>query len=402
MDLLNENENQNKSNKSSKMKKLILALIIMSVLLMIVIMIAMVYLQSKNENVGSIIINGEIVQLNNDLIIQDSTGTQYVSIKDLVSKFGYLYDNSEYGQDGKDSTKCYVKNGNLIYGFELNSQKMFKYEEKTNIDYQYYTLKHAIITYNNKLYIALEDLGVGLNVLFGINAKNDQIINSIEYLSSYYTETLKDSGYTLSEDQNNKKALAYGWIIVKKNNLYCVLDSNYREKVSNKYSYLYFDEQNQNFIVANTDGKYGIITKEGYVQQQLIYDDLQILNYEHMLYKVKNNEKYGILRQDGSRLTPIEYDDIGFPEDKTNRILYTLIMPKVSGLDKETIIVKQGEKYGLVAVETGQLVVPCDNIDKIYATNELGEIKYYVEAEKITGLFEDYIQYLLTKTINLN
>ncbi len=70
-----------------------------------------------------------------------------------------------------------------------------------------------------------------------------------------------------------------------------------------KYLSIYFDEYNSNFIVSNTSGEDEILATNGTILISLKFDDLKILNYENMLYKVSNNDKYGIMKKDGTMLT---------------------------------------------------------------------------------------------------
>ncbi len=334
-------------------------------------------------------INGQQIAITEELIIQDSNGNRYIALRDLAELLGYDYNNSEYQSYGVDTTKCYIKNGNLISGFELGTNIMYKYEEGTNLDYQYYTLNYNIVTYNNKLYIAMIDLIQALNSSYTIATNNEMRISSMENLAQTYQAALTESGYTISPDKNNQKALAYGWIIASRNGAYSILNTNFEEIIGTRYSSIYFDEYNSNYIVSNASGQYGIIKNTGTIQQTLRFDGLEILNYENMLYKVKNNNKYGIMKADGTMLTQIIYDEIGYQADPANKILYTLIIPDLDGTMGKTIVVKQNEKYGLISLETGETYLACDHLDKLYSVNELGEIQYRVEVESMTlGLLE--------------
>lgn len=399
MDLLNENQYQ---NQSSPGKKIVLVLIILSVILVIAIIALMVVIKSKEQVKNAIYINGEKIEITDDFIVRDAaTGMDYISIKDLATLLGYKYNNNEYKQDGLDSTKCFVRNDKLISSFDLTTKTMYKYDENTNLDYQYYTLKNELKTFNNKLYISLNDVNIALNVQCGKDNKNNIVINSVEYLVKEYQEKLTELGYTIAEDQNNRKAIAYGWIIVSKDNLYSILNTNFEEIISSRYSSIYFDECNNSYIVSNTNGKYGIISTDGVVRMQFIFDGLEILNYENMLYKVKNREKYGIARRDGSILVNIEYDDIGYPADNEKQIEYTLIVDKIEETPEKTIVVKKDNKYGLVTLSTGEVCLPCNQLDKLYSVIELGKIVYKVEVDKQVLNLSDYLRILMTQTLNV-
>lgn len=401
MDLLNENQNQ--KQQPQKGKKIVLSLLIVSVIAVIAIVALMVYVESNKVIPKTIYINGKQQETTTGLMIEDaSSGNTYISLKDLAEIVGYEYDNSEYKKYAKDTTKCYIKNNNLIVGFEQDSNRIYKYEENTNLDYQYYTLQYNIINNNNKLYIALTDLQKAINAYCTMDTNKVININTIEYLAELYQEKLKDTGYLVTTEQNNQKALAYGWIIVSKNDRYSVLDTNLEELISAKYKTIYFDEYNSNYIVSNADGQYGIITTSGQLELTLKYDGLEVLNYENMLYKVKNNNMYGILKKDGSLLTDIIYEDIGYPADSSNKIIYTLIIPRLDGYTGETIVVKSDKKYGLIYLENGQTYLPADALDKIYAVSDMGQIYYKAEIEKQTVDLSEYLIFRQTQQVVLN
>lgn len=400
MDLLNENKYQ--KPQEPKGKKVILVLLILSIILAIAVVCAMVYIETNRVPEKKLQIDGQEIEITEELLLQDSTGNQYIGLKELSDLLGYEYNNNEYQKYGVDTTKCYIKNDKLIYGFELGSTKIYKYEEGTNLDYQYYTLGNKVLTYNNKLYIAISDLPKALNIYCTTSDNNTIIINTVDNLSKAFEEKLKENGYTLTTEQNNKKAIAYGWLIVSRNNIWSILNFNLEEVIGAKYSSIYFDECNLNYIVSNSNGQYGIISTSGNIEQTLKYDSLEILNYKNMLYKVKNNNKYGIMKADGTMLTDIIYDEIGYPAEPEDKILYTLIIPDLDGETGETIVVKQDKKYGLIFLKTGETYLPCDHVEKLYSVSELGQVKYKIEAEKKMVDLLEYLNYRKTLQAELN
>ena len=400
MDLLSENQYQ--KTEKPKGKKIVLILLILSIILASVIIACMILLKST-ETVGmALYINDAQQEISENLIIQDNQGNQYIELERLAHMLGYQFDNSEYQTYGVDTTKCYIRNENLISGFELDSNRMYKYEIGTNLDYQYYTLNHNIIIYNNKLYIAIDDLIKALNVYCTVDQNNVIKLSTMAYLSDYYQQQLQDKKYSVATDQNNQKALAYGWIVVSKDGVWSVLNTNLEEIIGAKFASIYFDEVNLNYIVSNSDGKYGIIDNTGVIEQSLKYDGLEPLNYENMLYKVRSNNQYGIMKSNGTMLTQIIYDDIGYPADPQNNILYTLIIPELENETEKTIVVKQNGKYGLVYLETGETFLACDHLDKLYSISELGEIKYKVEVQEQTLDLLRYLELRNLITVDLN
>lgn len=395
MDLLNEN--QYKKEQTPKSKKIVLIVLILAIVITIFIAFALLYIKTQQKSPKTLKINDKEVKMTETLIIETTEGNKYISLKEIAQLLGYEYYNNEYGESGENKEKGYIKSGTLITGFEKDTKKIYKYEEETNLDYQYYELKSNVIMYNNNLYISSADISQALNVIYGEN-KSIISIQTINNKIDEYTQSLKlkDNGYTIAQDLNNQKAIIYGMLVVKKNDKWGVIDKNSNEIIGNKYSTIYFDEYNMNFIVSDSNGRYGILSNNGEIICALKYDGLEILNYENMLYKVKYNGKYGIMSADTKLLTNIIYDDIGYPEDSNKKIKYTLIIPELIENVSEMMVVKQNNKYGLIDISTGEEVIGCDQLDKIYAIEELGEISYKVEINETTFDLIDVIKYLKT------
>lgn len=385
MDLLN---NQTIKKEEPKGKKMVKLLLILSIIAVIGVIILMVFVSMEDSKKTSLFINGEEKELKENLIVVDNNGVQYISLKEIAYAFDYEYYGGDYKSFGVDETKCYIKNGNLISGFEKNSETMYKYEEGTDLDYQYYALNNNIVMHEYELYVSLDDIRLTLNAECQITQKNQIIINSMEEMLKKHTKNLSSKDLIIDETQNNLKTLSYGLIVVKKDNQYSILNEKYEEITAAKYSSIYFDEYNLNFIVSNLNGRYGVISYSGVVEQRLNYDAMEIINYENMLYKIKFNEKYGIVNKEGELLTHVEYDEIGYPADEKNKIINTVLIEDIEGT---LIVVKQNEFYGLVRLEDGEVYLPCDHLEKIYGINELGEIKYKVEVEGQTLYLEEYL-----------
>lgn len=392
MSLLNQNTVND--SKFEKNKKIIFTLLIITTILIILIIGLMIYVSSNKTQEQTLQINGITKQITEGLFISDTEGNQYIELKSFAEAAGYEYYNSGYGSDGVDENKAYIKNGKLITSFEANSNTIYKHDENTNLDYEYYNMKNNAVLYNGKMYVSLEDLPSAQNALYNLQTETNSIkIYTQEYMAKAYQEQLTEKGYTVTTDANNQKALAYGYIIVTKGNKCGVLNSKYEEIISAKYTSIQFDELNLSYIVSNENGKFGVITITGEVKHALKYDDLQLLNYKNMLYVVKYNNKFGILKFDGTMLTDVIYDEIGYKEDEQNKILYTLLIPDLNGKTGETIVVKQNDKYGLIYLKNGKTFIPCDHIEKLYSINKLGEIEYMVEAQGSTDTLEKYIEW---------
>ncbi len=391
MDLLNENKEQ--KNKKSSGQKTVLMLLIILIILTILTIALMIVINTKTKNgKTTLMINNMEQKVEKSMIIEDKSGVKYIALNYLCDMAGYAYENSDYETFEQDATKCYIQNGKQIYAFEGNSKIMYKYDEETKLDYQYYMLSNYILMNDNKLYISINDIITALNIRCEMYSKSGISIKTPQFLVNEYKSKLPD--YNITEDNNNLKALAYGWIIASKNGQWGVLDERGNSILSFRYDNIWFNEYEQNYIVSK-DGAYGVISVDGKTEYPLVYDEIQILNYENHLYKAKVNNKYGILNANGNKVGEIIYDEIGFPENAGNKIIYTLIIPEISGEENdfpETIVVKRNDRYGLIDIKTGKEILPCDHLEKLYARNDLGTVTYLIEAENQTLDLKTYLE----------
>ena len=108
-----------------------------------------------------------------------------------------------------------------------------------------------------------------------------------------------------------------------------------------------FDEYTQDFIVSNTEQKFGVITKNSENKISIQYDSIEVLNYNPLLYKVKKVDKFGVLKEDGTVLNEIKYDSIGYSKNIERGFNYTLIVPAIDGYLSKTIVVCEKRKIWL-------------------------------------------------------
>ena len=402
MDLLNQNYNTRpQKSKGARMVKMAL---VICILLVIVIVALMIYLQLNKTPQMILEVNGNKIQLQQDIIVSDANGSKYISLIDLADILGYKYNNGAYMEYEEDKTKCYIDNNYEIVSFSQDSSLIYKTTESSQIDYEYYKLTKNIIMYQDKLYIGIDDLGQALNVVCNASNANNIIIQTITYASNNHTEQLKtsNSSYKLTTDNNNLKAMAYGMLIASRDDLWGVLNQNYQEIIGNKYKTIQFDEYTMTYIVSNERNQYGIITTDGSIKIALKYDSIKIINHEPLLYEVSQDKKYGIMEEDGQMLTDIEYDRIGYPQELQNKINYTLIIPDLDGKTGKTVVVCKDGKYGLIYLTNGKTFLECDTLDKLYEVEELGELKYRVEIDKNVYTLEEYIEYAKRQTMVIN
>lgn len=404
MDLLNQSyNNYNSKPEKSKGSKIITALLIVCILLVVLIVSLMFYLKSTQAPKRILDVNGAQIEIAPEVMISDSNGIEYMSLKDLSDTLGYKYNNGAFREYEEDKRKCYIDNKNEIIGFSVDSTLMYKTTEKSEIDYEYYNLSYPILSYQEKLYIATQDIGKALNVLYNGTNPNLIVIRTTENMvETKYNEELKTKNYNLTTDKNNMKAIAYGMLIANRDNLWGVLTPDYKEIIGNKYRTINFDEFTMSYIVSNERNQYGIISTDGSAKVDLKYDSLKIISHEPLLYEVSKNDKYGIMKKDGTMLTDIEYNRIGYPAENQNKINYTLIIPDLDGKTGRTIVVNKDGKYGLIYLSNGKTFLECEYADKIYEIEELGELKYKVQVDKKTYTLEEYIQLVKQQTVTVN
>ena len=395
MDLLNEKEKKEK-NEKTQTQKVIMILLIISIILCIITALIMVYVSMQGQEVPySIAINEEKMDLDNLQIMSDEKGTQYVALKALSSKIGYDYYNGEFKIADEGKNKGYINTNKNIVQFFADSKEIYKTGENSNTDYEYYTLENTILEYEGNIYIAINDLPIALNLILNYSEANNQTtIETPEHWVEKKLETFKENEITISETPENLRALAYGYLIINKDNKFGVISLDGKELIGNKYSSITFCEYKENFIVSDVQNKFGVISNSGIAEINLQYDELEIINYDPLLYKAKRLEKYGTIRQDGSIINEIKYDSIGYPENKSEEINYTLIVPNLNENIPQSIIVCSEKKYGLIELETGREIVPC-LLESIYSKSD-DETLFYAEIQ------EDKVYTLETFVENLN
>ena len=207
-----------------------------------------------------------------------------------------------------------------------------------------------------------------------------------------YKKTLTEKGYTLDENNNNLKAVAYDMIVVSKNSKKGIMDTNFQEIVGAKYDTIEFNETKKIFIVSSNN-KYGIIDKYGQTKINLIYDELKKISNSPLLFSIKKDGKIGLINSENKIILGTEYDKLGYEANKQNGIKYTLIISNVDSLENDAIVVSKDEKYGLIDAETGEKIIPCET-DGIYELEENNTSRYVVVISGQTYNLEDYLQYL--------
>lgn len=382
-------------------QKIVLMLLITSIVLSIFIIIMIFALQGNKTKTLGLNIDGKDVQITQNMLISDDSGVNYISLQQLSTSIGYNYLRGGYGEYAEDETKCYLESKNQVIGFEANSNRIYKTTQNSKTDYEYYNLNNKIIQSNGILYIALEDLALGCNVVYTFSNEQYKIlINTPENLSKSYTKTFAEKGLTIDSNIQNQKSIVYNMVVVSNaSGKLGVVDTKANTIIGQKYTTINFDEFSQRFIVSNNN-RYGIVSKEGSVIAELKYENVRIINYSPLLYEVKQNNKVGVLDEKGNLIIDTVFDKLGFYEN-SNLVESTLIIDNFSN-NQDAMVVCNGGKYGLVNLTTGQMILNCE-LEKIYSrTNDSGIKQHYVQLQNTEIELARYIQDINTTTVVTN
>jgi len=398
---------QEVKKKEPKGKKIVLYLLIFSIIALIFLIIMMVALKGNKSKEATLSVNGIDMRIDNNLLIADQNGVNYISIQKISKAIGYNYLTGEYKQYNEDitNTKAYVENENQIVQFEAGSNKIYKVILNSNLDYEEYNLKNNIIKQNNLLYISLDDVGVGLNITYLIK-DNKILLNTTDNLTQDYQASLaqktNNSYTTVSDSINNKKAISYDMLVVSnENQKWGVINrNNFSTIIGNKYSSLEFVES-ANVFIASDNNKYGVISKKPNQAPiiDLNYEEVSVVSNSPLCYQVKLAGRYGIINKDGIPIINNDYDSTGYVSQ--NHIEQSVLTIEGVGKDNANALVvcKQG-KYGLRSLDDGSLIADC-KLDKIYAKYKDGERNYYVEVQGQEIDLDRYIEYINTTTVNV-
>ncbi len=398
-----------KKQEQPKGKKIVLFLLIVSIILLMIIIAVMATLSGNETKSLTLSVNGLDVNITSDLLITDDNGNYYVSIQKISKSLGYDYLTGGYKEYTEDKTnsKCYLQSENQIIQFEADTNKIYKIEPNSVLDYEEYELNNNILKTNNLLYISLEDVNVGLDVIYSYSKENNKILfNTMDNITESYKTSLAtqtDNQLSeISEDYNNEKALLYGMIVVaNENKKWGAIDGNFSTIIGNRYTSMEFNESAGVFIVSD-DNKYGVISKEPNQRPiiDLNYEEIKILNNTPVFYQVKLAGKYGVINGQGKAIINNDFDSMGYTSRSTTEIS-TLVIKEYGNNKENLLVVCKNGKYGLVSLDDGRTVIEC-SLDKIYAKNEGGQKNYYIELQQQEVSLDRYIEFINTSTINVS
>ena len=414
-------ENKNNNQKAKKTAKLILIIIVILLILTFGLIGLIIYLKQEALVVSLDGKQNETVK--NMLLFDENSSQVYVPIKDIASYLGYQAYNGNYSNLSEDASQCYIQSDNEVAVFTLNSNTIYKIMPKVTSDYEYFTIDEPVIARGGKLYTTMDGIEKAFNVSFSYDVQNKKVdIYTMPYLISYYSKYILDYGYAeISEDFNNQKAVLNNMLIVKttQNSKYGVIAANTGEAILEaKYEDVNYLQHTSDFLVKNNN-KVGIISSSKETKVQLIYDDIELMDYKANLYKVTKDRKVGMIDIDGNIKLHLDYD-IGIDSSKyqsndikSGYILLntlipvkqnnlwglvdlngkTVVEPKYDGFgyiasnsstvnnllvipDYDVIVIEKDKKYSLLTVQGEEVVAFV--LDEVYISSTGGQIKYYM------------------------
>lgn len=380
----NDEETRNVKKGMSTSSKLLVG-IIACIMLIIVLIILLMNVQGTSFK---IYLNGEVDSTTNkETLITTINNVTYINIEEFAKMVGYEYHKGEYKASVIDETKCYVEGKIETASFYLNDNTIYKLlVDEQDEQYQKYTVENTTQIINNKMYASIEAISKAFNVLVS-QTSNDFQIYTLDYLVGIYNTNVKKWGYTAIKDQSfeNKKALLYGFLIVKKEGgLYKIIDTNNtKEIVLDRYTKIEFLENTQEFFVTDASKKVGIVNIDGTTKIEPTYDSISVLDKDSNLYIVELSKKYGVVSGSGISIIYPEYDSIGLSDNNLVDNKYLLL--------NELIPVCKDKKWGAFN-KSGNLVlnVEYDQFGYLLKSIDINGVKEVVqpvlEIERANGV----------------
>ena len=314
-----EEEFQNKEEKKKKRTTTIILVAIIFVFIAIIATVSyLIYLQNSTLKV---LLDGKENQKIKQLLQIEEDGTVYISIKEIAGFLGYESYNGEYKEKSEETSKCYIQNENEVANFSLGSNKIYKLDlTKTNENYEYEYTKKPVKAKEGILYATSEAIEKAFNISFQYDQdKNRIIMYTMPYLIQNYSGKVLDYGYTeISDVFANKKTILQDMLVVKKGenkNIYGVIDTQGKNVLEAKYDNITYLPDVGDFLVENNK-KVGILSKNGETKVQIMYDSIELMDYDAGLYVVKKDNKYGVIDLQGKTKIYIENDEIGIDSSK--------------------------------------------------------------------------------------
>ena len=360
MNFLEDEENVQRSKKT---KMIIITIAIIIVILIIICGVLIYQIGNIENSTLKLVLNSQNTQFDSSMFIIEN-GTLYISIKDFAELLGYRTFNGDYKTKySEDVTNCYISTVDEVASFSLNSATMYKQVQQQEMnaepyDYEYFDLDQPVQLRNGKLYATADGMEIGTNSLITYSESNNTItVVTLDSIISVYASSFPNAAIN-DEDAlfNNKKALRYDLVVTKsEDEHYGVYNSEGQEIIGEKYASIEFMEGSSEFTVTTDEGKMGILASDGRTKIEPNYTEIKQISKDLNYYLVKNNEKYGVINQNGNIVIYLEFDQIGIDEEEfaSNDIDNPYI------LFDNCIPVMQNDRWGVFDIN-GQQLIPVE------------------------------------------
>ena len=125
---------------------------------------------------------------------------------------------------------------------------------------------------------------------------------------------------------------------------------------------------------------------------------MEIINNTPLYYKVKSNNKYGVINQEGDTIVNKEYDKIGISNKSSNSDI--ILIKNIGDNNLTGIVVCNNKQYGIVDVKNKKEIIECSLDDIYFVEKENGEIEYYIKKDNNSKKLNDYIRELNTTVVD--
>lgn len=330
MGLIDENPNDIQEDRFQKIKKIIITTIIIMSFFIVAIFALIIYIK-ENPSTITTYIDGKVVKDFDkilDIQVDENGKTEfYIPIKDFAPylNLGYQTFRGDYEPKTEEESKCYsIRDKYEVAVFTEKSKIIYKKNLQVNSDeYIECYIDKDVFFSNGKLYTSKEGIEKGFNVIFEYNEKKKTIsIYTLDYFINTYKTILKDKTYgnygTLDFDiknYENCKTIFDNFLIVnasnKKYGIMKIIDKNNISFVLEpKYDNISFISESKTFLVKS-NGKVGVVSENGEIKIDLIYDKITSMGQKSNLYMVQSNNLYGVVDENGQNILYPEYTKIG-------------------------------------------------------------------------------------------
>ncbi len=372
----------------SRKKRIIGISIFLCIILMVFIAIMIFFILYKDANTLKFYLNGSEMKFSAGFF-DNNTSPTYVNVNRLARILNLGYSKGGYHKYDEDENSCYITGLHEVVSMSVDGTTYTKYlvdaeesdkkrqqEEAERLAYgQYLTLASAQNTeetfdlikplkvINEEIYVSLEDVGTMFNLRINTAEKYRVRFYTMESLFKSAKQSITKAGYEqISYLYENMRCLLNDMMVVGPSvSKFGVVNTKTLEvKISCTYTKLVYLQNVSEFFVY-VDNTCALYSDKG---DQIIkpqeFDDISVLDRgataSNRLYKVKKNNKYGVLNRSGDAVIHPEYDYIGlnpsdYGADKTGKslldgisntnILWDKVIP-VKAKDKDGQL-----KYGL-------------------------------------------------------